>query len=363
MTDRTPVLGTLRGAQVVRHFGDPAGEWAAATTGAALRDRSHRRRWQISGRQPSTMLQGIVTGQMPGVWAADEGGRVGRAEYSVVLTPKGRTVADLRLWRATGEPGEAAPLFVEVSAAGAGALRDQLARVLPPRFARVEDRSDQTAMITVLGPDAASVLAATVFSGRVSPETLLGGREGDLRAVELEGLPAVVIRSGEISEPGWDVVGEAATIARLRDDLESAGVRPVGSGVWEALRLEAGRPAFGADLTAEHIPIEAGLGTRAIDHTKGCYTGQEVIVRIRDRGHVNRHLRRVRLGDGPLPSVGTELWWEEGGKVVGQLTSVGTSPREGALALGYVRREVEPPASLRLGDAEGARVTVEALDD
>ena len=66
--------------------------------------------------------------------------------------------------------------------------------------------------------------------------------------------------------------------------LEQAGAAPVGSGVWETLRIEAGLPAFGADMDGATIPVEAGLADRAIDHDKGCYTGQEVIVRIRDRG-------------------------------------------------------------------------------
>jgi folate-binding protein YgfZ len=132
--------------------------------------------------------------------------------------------------------------------------------------------------------------------------------------------------------------------------------------VWEALRLEAGRPAFGADLTEEHIPVEAGVHTRAIDYDKGCYTGQEVIVRLRDRGHVNRHLRRLRLGDAPSPAPGTEVWRADGSKSVGAVTSAASSPRMGTLALAYVRREVEPPGPVRLGSAEGPEVEVEALE-
>lgn len=358
-----PVTGTLRGATVVRHFGDPAGEWQAATTAAALRDRSHRSRWAVLGRQPATMLQGVVTGRIP---AARDGG-VGRAEYSMVLTPKGRIVSDLRLWRvgSDGEGGgdgsETDGFVLDVPAAGAEALREHFRRVLPPRFARVDDVSEATAMLAVFGPGAADALA-TAVGGGVDADEWRAMSEGDLRAVESDAGPLALIRSDELSEPLWDVVGGREAVARLRTALEEgAGVRPVGSGVWEALRLEAGRPAFGAELTESVIPTEAGVDARAIDATKGCYTGQEVIVRIRDRGHVNRHLRRLRLGDGPLPPAGTELWREDGERSVGHLTSVGTSPRQGALALGYVRREVEPPGPVRLGDGEGPLVTVEVI--
>jgi folate-binding protein YgfZ len=90
------------------------------------------------------------------------------------------------------------------------------------------------------------------------------------------------------------------------------------------------------------IPIEAGVHDRAIDYDKGCYTGQEVIIRIRDRGHVNRHLRQLRLGDVPTPAKGTELLAHDSSKVVGKITSAVQSPKYGeTLALAYVRRGVE----------------------
>jgi folate-binding protein YgfZ len=90
------------------------------------------------------------------------------------------------------------------------------------------------------------------------------------------------------------------------------------------------------------IPIEAGIHDRAIDYEKGCYTGQEVIIRIRDRGHVNRHLRQLLLGDVPTPANGTELLSEDSDKVVGWITSAVLSPKfEQTVALAYVRRGVE----------------------
>ena len=120
------------------------------------------------------------------------------------------------------------------------------------------------------------------------------------------------------------------------------GATPAGLGVWGTLRVEAGRPVFGTDMDENTLPPEAGIVDRAVDQTKGCYTGQEVIVRIRDRGHVNRHLRVLELGDVPAPAKGAELLAADGsGKVVGQLTSVVQSPRaKGVLAMGYVRRGV-----------------------
>ena len=128
------------------------------------------------------------------------------------------------------------------------------------------------------------------------------------------------------------------------------------------MRVEAGTPAFGPDMDERTIPIEAGIEARAIDHGKGCYTGQEVIVRIRDRGHVNRHLRGLLLGEVPTPAPGTELFAGGSDRPVGSITSAVESPARGqAIALAYVRREVQPGAEVRVGAVGGTPARVMSL--
>ncbi|NNK63784.1 MAG: hypothetical protein HKO98_11335, partial [Gemmatimonadetes bacterium] len=324
--------------------GVPRADWDAVTRAVAVRERPDRQRWTVTGRQPAAMLLGVVTGRMPAPWSEGSSGvTTGRAEYSAVLTPKGRTLSDLRLWRDGGEAGEEAPLLLDVPAAGAEALRAHFRRFLPPRLARVDDVTEASGMLTVLGPGAADWIAREATGLRVEASELDALAEGDLKAIDLGGhRPLVVIRTRDVSVPAWDLVGSSEDVAALRDRAAANAVPTIESATWEALRLEAGRPAFGLDITDEHIPVESEIHNRAIDYEKGCYTGQEVIVRIRDRGRVNRHLRRLRLADGPLPKVGVELWSPAGDKVVGAITSVARSPREGGLALAYVRREVEP---------------------
>jgi folate-binding Fe-S cluster repair protein YgfZ len=100
-----------------------------------------------------------------------------------------------------------------------------------------------------------------------------------------------------------------------------------------------------------------------VDHAKGCYTGQEVVVRIRDRGHVNRRLCRLRLGDAPTPAAGTEVLREGDERAVGRVTSAAASPRLGTLALAYLRREVAPGERVRLASPGGTQAVVEATDD
>jgi len=117
---------------------------------------------------------------------------------------------------------------------------------------------------------------------------------------------------------------------------------------------------WGAELTTDVIPLEAGLLERAISQTKGCYTGQEVIVRILHRGHVNRHLRRLEFAADP-PERGTELFEPGAEKARGVVTSAVVGPA-GPIGLGYVRREIEPPGELRVGATDGPVVRVMALD-
>jgi folate-binding protein YgfZ len=150
-------------------------------------------------------------------------------------------------------------------------------------------------------------------------------------------------------------------VAKLFAELVSAGAQPAGHATLDVLRIENARPIWGAELDEDVIPLEADLAERAISETKGCYTGQEVIVRILHRGHVNRHLRGIRLGNQPVPARGTELFQSDG-KKVGVITSACVSPQhEETIGLAYVRREIAPPSILRLGRHDGAKVRVITL--
>ncbi|HET9948198.1 MAG TPA: glycine cleavage T C-terminal barrel domain-containing protein, partial [Longimicrobiales bacterium] len=296
------------------------------------------------GRSPGAMLKGVITGVMPPApREVREGVLGGRATYHALLTPKGKMITDL--WATVLAADEAADYLLDVPVAGARGLREAFAKLLPPRFAAARDVSAETAALTLVGPGAAAALAPRALAGRVEAGELRALEEGEWRAALLPGQPPaealLVIRTAEVWPEAWTVTGPAEPVVRLWEELVSeAGARPAGLGVWSILRVEAGRPVFGTDMDETTIPTEAGIDARAIDHRKGCYTGQEVIVRIRDRGHVNRHLRRLELGDVPAPAAGTELLAADGsGKVVGRVTSAVRSPRFGvAIALAYVAR-------------------------
>lgn len=396
------------GVLVPHDYGDSGSEYHAAVGSCALRDRSHRARWRLEGRDPARMLDGIVTNTIPSVpesVAPEAEGNVrreisgwrlleGRAPYGLTLTAKGKVVSDHRLLRLPVEGGDA--FLLDLPVEGAPGMEAHFDRFLPPRFATVVDESESTGMLSVVGPDAHSSLAAalerTIGDVRASDlvDRLSALDEGELllllppashgEGTIAEGDAGIddgpaeagyhVFRSGDLGsrEEGGpvvlDVVGSRSSLRRLWASLREEGCIPLGSAAWETLRVEGGRPAFGVDMDEDTIPVEAGVHDRAIDYEKGCYTGQEVIVRIRDRGRVNRHLRRLLLGDRPVPEPGTPLYRLDGGREVGRITSAVESPRfEESIALGYVRRELEPPAQVRLGSAEGAAVEVRSLDE
>ena len=312
------------------------------------------------------MLDGIVTSRIPdppvmeaaaargGVAGARPAGLRGDAVYGTILTPRGRMVTDVvTLWLgAGGEEG----LGLSVATSGLGAVLGHFARYLPPRMARVEDLDERVRLLTVVGPGAEGAVRERFGVAPRHGFVLLGGGPGADGGEPGGG--AIVARAvGQV--PSWDLWLPANGVEDTWRGLRGAGAVRVGPGVWHALRIEAGYPAYGADMDDTTIPVEAGLVDRAFDHGKGCYTGQEVIVRIRHRGRVNWHLRALRFGDAAVRP-GDRLFDAGGDKVRGRVTSVAQSPRfDQAIGLGYVRREVEPPATLRLGSGSGPAVGVE----
>jgi folate-binding protein YgfZ len=143
----------------------------------------------------------------------------------------------------------------------------------------------------------------------------------------------------------------------MRAKLMDAGVVSAREETAETLRIEAGRPRFGIDMTTDTIPLEAGLEDRAISFTKGCYVGQEVIIRVMHRGHgrVAKRLVSIVLSHGSVPARGDKIHAAD--RVAGEITSATASPKIGApLALGYVQRDHAAPGTELTVNGSQARV-------
>jgi folate-binding protein YgfZ len=249
----------------------------------------------------------------------------GDGAHSLLLTPQGKLDVDLVLLR----EGDTAWLVCE---RGFGErLKASLERFKIRVDVQIEQRDD-TAHVGVRG---GTVPELARRAGLDAPDHTYSHREwGDGR----------VVRVPWPEGDGVDVVGPAATVDRALHLLEEAGAPLVGEREYEAARIEAGVPRQGVDFDEKTIPQEAFLEREAVSFTKGCFLGQELVCRIDTRGHVNRYLRILRDIEGGRPVRGAEIL--EGDRVVGAVTSTVDSEELLPAALGYVRRELEPPVEV-----------------
>lgn len=346
--------GAIFGAEdraVVRSYGDPQTEYVALRNGAGLTERSDRVLFRMWGRDPIRMLNGLITNDLAAL-------AEGRAVYGAMLTARGRIISDVRVFRsaAEGEP----ELLIDVPELAATEVAAHLRKFVPPLFARWESLAGRFAILGCYGPRSGELLSRWL-------DAELPASEDALLQLEWQGASLTVIATAIAGDgAGYDLVipaEQAADLWRALVQSDAAGARPVGFAALECARIEAGRPRFGIDFSEETLPAEAfeatGQMKRAISFSKGCYTGQEVVVRIAHRGRVNRHLRGLLLGEAPTPAAKTPLFEGGSDREIGWTTSAALSPRMGqTIALGYVRREFEPGAVVHLGAPDGLPVEV-----
>ena len=149
---------------------------------------------------------------------------------------------------------------------------------------------------------------------------------------------AHALATDEYGEPAWEVLDGATPV----------DAREVSAQELERMRIEAGTPRFGAEIDDRVLPAEAGLVERAVSLTKGCYPGQEPIARLHYRGHANRGLRVLAIESEQVPEHDAEI--RLGEKAVGRVTSAARSNGR-VVALAYVRSEVPADADLVVGGA------------
>ncbi|MBV8949649.1 MAG: folate-binding protein YgfZ [Actinobacteria bacterium] len=263
----------------------------------------------VSGPDALSFLQGIVSQDLAPLGPGD-------STHTLLLTPQGKLDTDIRLVRASDEEFwlDAEPGFGDRLVASLNRFRIRVK-------ADVEDRSPQFRFLSVRGPRAEQF--RPVARG--------------VRGVHV--VPAYA---------GFDVVGPADAVGAVIDAVREGGVPECGVDAYEALRIEEGVPRQGLDLDDKTIAQEAFLERDAVSFTKGCFLGQELVCRIDSRGHVNRFLRRLEMldphGAATRPPRGADI--VNNGTPVGTVTSVSPVDDLPWLALGYVRREVEPPAEV-----------------
>jgi folate-binding protein YgfZ len=237
-------------------------------------------------------------------------------------------------------------ILLDVPAVTRELVLQRLDQFLFSEDVQLGDVTDALRSVSVHGPRAATVVQSAVGEVETSSDW---AQYRNMRA-QFSGSPVVVTRIDQLGVPGFTIYVESTRQAELVTALEHGGAMRVDDPAVEAARVEAGYPIFGIDMTDDIIPLEAGIEPRAISFTKGCYVGQEVIIRVLHRGggRVARRLVGLRLQDAAVPAHGARI--HAGGRDAGFITSSAASPRLGTIALGYVHRDFVAP---------GTRVEVE----
>ncbi|MEM4408232.1 MAG: aminomethyltransferase family protein [Candidatus Caldarchaeum sp.] len=334
-------FGEYEGWVMPTHYGSPVEEACAVRQGCGIIDLSHRGKLVMRGRDAGRFLQGMVTNDVLRLEPF-------RSVYAAILTPKGRMVSDLTIYR---HPDY---FLLDVEPGMGSRLIDYLLKYRLSYKAEIEDQTEVFALISLAGVGADNV-AQAVFEGVCLPAA---GAFTEARLGDTGVLIAGVSRTGAA---GFDIYAPSTCAEVLWEALIEAGgdygIKPFGMEAMELLRIEAAIPRFGVDMGEDTIPLEAGID-HAISYEKGCYVGQEVIARIHWRGHVNRKLVGFELHSTKIPRAGARI--KDGERDVGYITSSVFSPRKGrVIALGYIRRELLEPGTRVAVEADGEMVPAE----
>jgi len=295
---------------------------------AGFVERPDRAHLAVRGPDALEYLQGQVTNDVQAL-------APGQGCYAALLNPKGRILGDMRVLAITPEE-----LWLDLEGSAKDAVLRELSMYKIGRRVEIADAGAERAVLSVIGPRAWDALRRA------------GLAEGDAPAGE----HTWVRGAGEVpivaTDTGFDLLVAPAALAGARDALAGAGAPPVAAEAAEVVRMERGRPRYGIDFGDENLPGEAGIVERAVSFTKGCYVGQEPVARMFHKGHPNRHLRGLALA----AAVAAGAPVEAAGKEVGRVTSTGTSPDHGPIALAILRREVSPGDEVSVASGVPARV-------
>lgn len=276
----------------------------------------------VQGPDARRYLHGMVSNDVQGL-------RLGQGCHACLLSVKGKLVGDLVVLD-LGDDG----LLLCMAAAAREGVHKTLDRHLIMDNATVRDVSSEIDALQVIGGPAAFALS-TVLHGLSADELASASRYAFFTVQAAAGAVRVAVFPS-LGQPTYCLLGAPAQLDALRQALTAAGAAPLAEDEAEILRVEAGLPEYGRDLDEDRMPAEAGLDD-AVSFSKGCYLGQEVVVRLRDRGHLNRKLCGLRFDSTAIPAVGSKLRSADRPQAA-VLTSVVSSPRFGVIGLGYVHR-------------------------
>ena len=316
-----------------------ADEYFAARSGAGMIDLGARGRIVVRGADRKTFLHALLTNDIALLSA-------GTGCYAALLTPQGRMIADMNVF----ELGDV--MLIDVRREVKDVLLQRFDQLIFSEDVQLGDVSDAWGCIAVYGP-----LAAAVAGGLVDAD-LAGFRPFQNARFEHAGELVVAARRDALGLTGFLLFGDGGAMPGMAQALQAAGAAALQPETVEALRVEAGEPAFLVDMGNDTIPPEAGIEAAAVSYQKGCFPGQEVLVRVRDRGHgkVARKLVGLTIDAETAPAPGSVIVGGE--KEIGHVTSCVISPAIGKpIALGYVHRDFVEPGTAVSVVAAGATLS------
>jgi folate-binding protein YgfZ len=299
-------------------FGDLRAEFHALLSACGIYDLSGRARISLTGSDRSRWLNGMISNNVRDL-------AVGHGVYSFLLNAQGRVQGDLHAFNR----GES--LLVDTERGQRDKIWELFDHYIIADDVEMNDVSDTIAAIGVTGPESRAVLER---AGLSVPELAYM----QFAEMQWQQTTITVLRAGEELKESWQVWVAPGHFNNLWDGVVKAGAKPTGSSALNLFRISRGIPQFGQDIRDRDLPQETGQA-RALNFSKGCYLGQEIVERIRSRGAVHRQFTAFTV-EGPLPEPGSKI--QADGKEVGEITSSAILPLPGgdrAVALGYLRRE------------------------
>jgi folate-binding protein YgfZ len=280
---------------------------------------SSRGRIRVSGSEATMFLNGLITNDVKNL-------AQNRWMPAVFPTVQGRLIGAVRVIR-----GSDTGFLIDTETASHEGVLKTVSRFTLAGDFKVADVTSETACLTLQGQSAGEVLQK-VFEQGVSVLS-----ENGVIETTWQHVPVTIIRASHTPEDGFDLFIDSARKAELQQAVESAGAQPIGDDTFEILRVEAGIARFGIDMDDTNVVPETNLDN-AVSYTKGCYVGQEIIVRIKHRGHPAKKLTGLRFQTDQQVEPGAIIRSKDN-QEIGRVTSAVISPRLGSIGLGYVRYE------------------------
>src|SRR5712692_6512210 len=322
-------MGVWFGCALPDYFGDTAAEYRSARDTVAMIEKNYRAYLSFTGPDRVRYLNAILTNNIKDL-------RESHGIVSLLLNPQGHILAEIETYA----------LADGLLCVSYAMIRERLIEWLD-KYIIMDDvtLADETARYGTLaleGPKAAA-LVKEVSGVDVTKFEDLSSHDGAVGSI-----PCRILRRSPGGVPGAEFVAETEKLAELwqilSDAARSHGGGPMGYAALSATRLAHGVPWFGCDFGEKQIPHEAGLQDSHISYTKGCYTGQEIVERVRSRGQVNRQRVELLFSGDAVPEPDTPLTLD--GKEVGHITRAArTWDPSRILGMGYARKEANTPGT------------------